>query len=840
LRTAELLRAGAMIRWRGKEQSGKEEEEEEEEGKGSSSPAAPRIAKDCDGRRLLNVCGGFGQVMIVTEEGNLLHSGSSNIPAAAAQQEDERFVVVSSGSQHTLLLSADGVLWAGGQNTYGQLGYPGEAGASIARAIPSLRVRRVTMMGCGEYHSVCLTEDGDVYTWGKGSDGQLGLGRRESSPVPRFVSSLGKEKVSWVGAGWNFTGAVTQEGKLYMWGDNSLLQLGLGRSATRQLGPAKVLFDPHEAGEEEIEVEGVACGFGHACCWTRKGIAFSWGFGVRGQLGHGDVASQGIPKAIGGDLEEEKVKSIVCGSQFSAALTEGGRVFVWGSASHHRLGIEEEEDRLVPTLVNMRGCEVKQLAACEDRMIAFAPARIFRLEPDCGPVEGGTRVKVRGNGFFQTDRIRVSLSFIISGTQGEEEEGGGGRREVYLCRGAFDPSCGMIVFDTPRMTRAASCSVEVSLDDGSSFTSSGTTFSYYSLPVLSSIHPHMRIADGTVPLLLCGQGLSSASPSFCKVRLVQQGSGRQVTLPGTWKEEEGAIEVLSPSMDAGAARVELALNGQQFVSSQLSITFFLMPEVLDVVPDCCPSAGGELRLELKNPNSSLLVRLLLPSQKEILLQAHHTEISSSDPSKGRAAIKIPQLEEEGPAELAVSVDGKSFARAEKRLFVFGDLQPSLSIPFCSLQGGSGLAIVSPSMFPAAGWRVRVGKAEVGAKFRSSWGELGPCVSFETPAGEEAGVKGEEDRKVEVAVSPDGKTWLPCAQLSYFEPISCADLKPNKSGKDGASATVTISGSGFIESEHVFVKFQMEESSRCVRGEFVSETAVSVTTPEVRGGEKFMG
>eukprot|EP00960_Hanusia_phi_P070862 767416-Hanusia_phi.AAC.3 len=64
-------------------------------------------------------------------------------------------------------------------------GYPGEAGASIARAIPSLRVRRVTMMGCGEYHSVCLTEDGDVYTWGKGSDGQLGLGRRESSPVPR-------------------------------------------------------------------------------------------------------------------------------------------------------------------------------------------------------------------------------------------------------------------------------------------------------------------------------------------------------------------------------------------------------------------------------------------------------------------------------------------------------------------------------------------------------------------------------------------------------------------------------------------------------------------------------
>ncbi|EKX31860.1 hypothetical protein GUITHDRAFT_47937, partial [Guillardia theta CCMP2712] len=230
------------------------------------------------------------------------------------------------------------------------------------RVIPSLRDRRVTMMACGEYHSVCLTEEGDMYAWGRGSDGQLGLGRMESSPVPRFVSSLGKQRIKWVSAGWNFTGAVTEEGRLYMWGDNSLLQLGLGRAAPRQLSPTRIMFDPHEGAGEELEIEGVACGFGHACCWTREGGGWSWGFGVRGQLGHGDLLSQSIPKWIKGELEEERVRRMLCGGQFTVALTEGGRVYAWGSGSKRRMGSGREEDVLVPTLVDLKGCEARQVA----------------------------------------------------------------------------------------------------------------------------------------------------------------------------------------------------------------------------------------------------------------------------------------------------------------------------------------------------------------------------------------------------------------------------------------------------------------------------------------------
>jgi len=368
------------------------------------------------------------------------------------------------------------------------------------------------------------------------------------------------------------------------------------------------------------------------------------------------------------------------------------------------------------------------------------------------------------------------------------------------------------------------------LQEGLSSSSSSSSFSFYSLPLLSSVDPAMRLADGNLPLLLRGQGLRPASSSFAKVRMINSQSKQVVTVEGKWREEEEAIEFLSPSMLPGAATIELALNGQQYVTSQLAVTYYLMPEVLDLVPDCCPSAGGELRVHLKNPHPHLLVRLRLPSKKELLLQIQQLEVSQDDPSRGSAVVKIPQVEEEGPVELAVSVDGSSFAAARNSVILFKPLQPSLPISSCSLAGGSTIAAVAPSIFPAAGWRVRVGAVEAPAKFRPSWGEVGACVTFETPAGGEAGVK-EEEKKVEVAIAPDGKTWMACGQLTYFEPFTCTDLKPNKSGKEGASVNVTVAGSGFVESEHVFVKFQQDEAARVVRGEYVSDSAVSVTTPE---------
>jgi hypothetical protein len=48
------------------------------------------------------------------------------------------------------------------------------------------------------------------------------------------------------------------------------------------------------------------------------------------------------------------------------------------------------------------------VAVAEDKLIAFAPARIVELVPDSGPLSGGTRVNIAGDGFFQAPRIKVA------------------------------------------------------------------------------------------------------------------------------------------------------------------------------------------------------------------------------------------------------------------------------------------------------------------------------------------------------------------------------------------------------------------------------------------------
>ena len=64
---------------------------------------------------------------------------------------------------------SDGFLYAGGHNTYGQLGFPGEAQVPIPRRVPAFTNRPVAAVACGQHHSLAVTDWGDVYAWGRGS-----------------------------------------------------------------------------------------------------------------------------------------------------------------------------------------------------------------------------------------------------------------------------------------------------------------------------------------------------------------------------------------------------------------------------------------------------------------------------------------------------------------------------------------------------------------------------------------------------------------------------------------------------------------------------------------------
>jgi alpha-tubulin suppressor-like RCC1 family protein len=103
----------------------------------------------------------------------------------------------------------------------------------------------VTVVSCGQYHSIALTSLGQIFTWGSNQHGQLGLDSTDTLPTgnrrvwqPREVKLDGVFFAD-VSAGGYHTLALTNTGQLYVFGRNDDGQLGLGDLHTRR-APTKI------------------------------------------------------------------------------------------------------------------------------------------------------------------------------------------------------------------------------------------------------------------------------------------------------------------------------------------------------------------------------------------------------------------------------------------------------------------------------------------------------------------------------------------------------------------------------------------------------------------------
>nr|KAG5699291.1 hypothetical protein BaRGS_000493 [Batillaria attramentaria] len=110
--------------------------------------------------------------------------------------------------------------------------------------------RHVLKVACGSHHSLALTKEGEtssvalldngeVYGWGYNGNGQLGLGNNVNQPNPCRVHALQGIIVSQIVCGYAHTLALSDEGVLYSWGANSYGQLGTGNKANL-ISPCKV------------------------------------------------------------------------------------------------------------------------------------------------------------------------------------------------------------------------------------------------------------------------------------------------------------------------------------------------------------------------------------------------------------------------------------------------------------------------------------------------------------------------------------------------------------------------------------------------------------------------
>ena len=114
----------------------------------------------------------------------------------------------------------------GGMNVHvvdggGLLGSMGLRGQPfVPSVVRSLLGLKIVQIACGGQHAAVLTEQGAVYTYGKGAYGRLGHGDTLTLTTPKRVSALEGVFITTVALGFGFSCAVSREGALYAWGAN--------------------------------------------------------------------------------------------------------------------------------------------------------------------------------------------------------------------------------------------------------------------------------------------------------------------------------------------------------------------------------------------------------------------------------------------------------------------------------------------------------------------------------------------------------------------------------------------------------------------------------------------
>lgn len=115
---------------------------------------------------------------------------------------------VACGHSLTVALTTSGHVYTMGSTAYGQIGNSLADGKLPIRVEGKLLKNFVEEIACGAYHVAVLTSRAEVYTWGKGANGQLGLGDTDDRNSPTLIEALKDEQVKSIACGSNFTAAI--------------------------------------------------------------------------------------------------------------------------------------------------------------------------------------------------------------------------------------------------------------------------------------------------------------------------------------------------------------------------------------------------------------------------------------------------------------------------------------------------------------------------------------------------------------------------------------------------------------------------------------------------------
>ena len=293
---------------------------------------------------------------------------------------------IACGFEHLVFLLSNGLVYSCGYNLYGNLGNPTNSGRVTINQIPLqvLNITNATAITCGIYHTVVLTNDSNVYTFGLNQYGQLGYATNYGNSSANFnpTSIKNINDIISISANGNHTILLQRDGQIKLFGLGQNGQLGNLQSDTQltfenvsvpntiyvrsgalanhsffilsnttykacgynnygQLGTgnSSIIFNSTLLNSSYNGILDIACGTQHTLTLQNTGEVCSFGYNYTGQLGISSTSGLAFPNLTPTKLPNiRNAIQVSAGNSHSAILTSSGQVLTFGSNQRGQLG----------------------------------------------------------------------------------------------------------------------------------------------------------------------------------------------------------------------------------------------------------------------------------------------------------------------------------------------------------------------------------------------------------------------------------------------------------------------------------------------------------------------
>ena len=338
----------------------------------------------------------YNQSNIIISFGNNSHceTGHSDykllyIPRVLYQLKNKEIISIKSGWEHNICQDKDKMLYSFGNNSRCQCGFDILDNNKIIKYpknIMELNDKSINEISCGNEHTLALTEDGDVYSWGSTSDGVLGreikgyekaLGIGKPGKIPFFIKN--DIKIRHISSGSIHNLCLDFKSNLYSWGCSKGGQLGLdekelaiiykqnclnnSNSKEKDKSKSEIENDNNFCLKEpklikslkDIDIIKISSGEAHNAALSIDGKCYVWGLGSNGQLGLGfceDCFPYGegmkktrefVPTIVKEfDKKNENIIKVFCGKTFTIFLNKKHELYSTGINDLNQCGIDNK------------------------------------------------------------------------------------------------------------------------------------------------------------------------------------------------------------------------------------------------------------------------------------------------------------------------------------------------------------------------------------------------------------------------------------------------------------------------------------------------------------------